>query len=410
MKKIFKKALQDLAVQAVKDLIQESGIIPMVKESIKSSFLNTIKIYEDNNYLLFKEVENFLLKKYSHRFQNLNTYIDNYALNENNPRHYDDDRYEELLFVRYGIENGRTLIKEDGIYIWVDKSVPEKKETVLKFSGNDNRKGCITLTTLKKDKETLLKFLIQLSQNSYRERIKESLVELHVVDEGHWMAFKKYKPISFDNIVLPLEIKKELTEDIDNFIEKKDWYSEMGLSFKRGYLLYGAPRNGKSSLITAIARKYKMNVYYLNLNSMISDNELMRAFTRIPNNSIVAVEDIDTIWDKRTAKNPNCKINIETFMNILSGAYERDGLLYFFTTNYIENLDEALIGDRRIDKKIHITNPKKAQVEEYLTKLYEFPIELKSYNDESRSMGNILNLFERYEKNPQELIKILEKN
>jgi len=406
MKKIIKKVLQDFAVQTTKDVIKESGIFPFIKESIKNSLLNTIKIYEDGNYILYKEVEKFLLGKYLHKFQNLNTYIDRHSVDF--PR-YNENQYDELLFVRYGIESGKTLIKEDGIYIWVAKTIPEKKDSTFNPYGKDS-KGGITLTTLKKDKDALLKFILNLSNNSYKEKMKESLVELNIFEDYNWISFKKYKPIVLENIVLPPIIKNELITDIDNFMEKKDWYGEMGLSFKRGYLLYGAPRNGKSSLITAIARKYGMNVYYLNLNSMGSDNELMTAFRKIPNNSIVAVEDIDTIWDKRTAKNINCKINIETFMNLLSGAFERDGLLYFLTTNYIEHLDEALIGDRRIDKKIHITNPKKAQVEEYLTKLYGFPIELKTYNDESRSMGNILNLFEQHEKTPKELIKLLEQN
>lgn len=407
MKNIIKKALQDLAVQAVKEVIRESGIFPFVKETIKNSILNTVKIYEESNYILFKEVERYLLENYLHRFQNLNTYIDRSSMEF--PPHYNENQYDELLFVKYGIESGKTLIKADGIFIWTSKSIPEKKESTFSY-GREPRKGCITLTTLKKDKDTLLKFIMNLSHESYKSKIKESLVELNIFEDYNWISFKRYKPIILDNIVLPPAIKNELITDIDNFMEKKNWYSEMGLSFKRGYLLYGAPRNGKSSLITAIARKYGMNVYYLNLNSMVSDNELMTAFRKIPNNSIVAVEDIDTIWDKRTAKNANCKINIETFMNLLSGAFERDGLLYFLTTNYIEHLDEALIGDRRIDKKIHITNPKKAQVEEYLTKLYGFPIELKSYKDESRSMGNILNLFEQYEKSPKELIKFLEQN
>ena len=407
MKNIIKKALQDFAVQAVKDVIKESGVFPFIKESIKNSLLNTVKIYEESNYMLFKEVEKYLLENYLHRFQNLNTYIDRNSMDF--PPHYNENQYDELLFVKYGIESGKTLIKADGIYVWASKSIPEKKESMFTY-GREQRKGCITLTTLKKDKDALLKFIINLSHESYKSKIKESLVELNVFEDYNWISFKRYKPIILENIVLPPIIKNELIEDIDNFMEKKDWYSEMGLSFKRGYLLYGAPRNGKSSLITAIARKYGMNVYYLNLNSMVSDNELMTAFRKIPNNSIVAVEDIDTIWDKRTAKNINCKINIETFMNLLSGAFERDGLLYFLTTNYIEHLDEALIGDRRIDKKIHITNPKKAQVEEYLTKLYGLPIELKTYNEESRSMGNILNLFEQYEKTPKELIKFLEQN
>jgi DNA replication protein DnaC len=406
MRKIIKKTLEDLAVKAIKDTIIESGIIPLVKESVKNSLLNTVKITEEENSVLYREIEKFLIGKYLNRFQNLNTYVD-LGIHEDMPV---DNQNRELLFVKYGIENGKTLIKENGIYIWVSKSNPPKEEINVINYGRAPRKNAIILTTLKKDKEKLLEFIMNLADESYKAKIKQSLVEMYIVDEGYWTCFKKTKPIALDNIILPHEIKNDLITDFDKFINKRDWYSEMGLSFKRGYLLYGAPRNGKSSLITAMARKYGMNVYYLNLNALASDGDLMKLFTRIPNNSIVAVEDIDTVWEKRDAKKANCKINIETFMNLLSGIYERDGLIFFFTTNYIENLDEALIGDRRIDKKIHIENPKKEQVEEYLTKLYGFDIKLKTYKDGSRSMGNILNLFEKYEEKFEELINFLEEN
>ena len=406
MRKIIKKTLEDLAVKAIKDTIIESGIIPLVKESVKNSLLNTVKITEEENSVLYREIEKFLIGKYLNRFQNLNTYVD-LGIHEDMPV---DNQNRELLFVKYGIENGKTLIKENGIYIWVSKSNPPKEEINVINYGRAPRKNAIILTTLKKDKEKLLEFIMNLADESYKAKIKQSLVEMYIVDEGYWTCFKKTKPIALDNIILPHEIKNDLITDFDKFINKRDWYSEMGLSFKRGYLLYGAPRNGKSSLITAMARKYGMNVYYLNLNALASDGDLMKLFTRIPNNSIVAVEDIDTVWEKRDAKKANCKINIETFMNLLSGSYERDGLIFFFTTNYIENLDEALIGDRRIDKKIHIENPKKEQVEEYLTKLYGFDIKLKTYKDGSRSMGNILNLFEKYEEKFEELINFLEEN
>jgi chaperone BCS1 len=375
MRKIIKKTLEDLAVKAIKDTIIESGIIPLVKESVKNSLLNTVKITEEENSVLYREIEKFLIGKYLNRFQNLNTYVD-LGIHEDMPV---DNQNRELLFVKYGIENGKTLIKENGIYIWVSKSNPPKEEINVINYGRAPRKNAIILTTLKKDKEKLLEFIMNLADESYKAKIKQSLVEMYIVDEGYWTCFKKTKPIALDDIILPHEIKNDLITDFDKFINKRDWYSEMGLSFKRGYLLYGAPRNGKSSLITAMARKYGMNVYYLNLNALASDGDLMKLFTRIPNNSIVAVEDIDTVWEKRDAKKANCKINIETFMNLLSGSYERDGLIFFFTTNYIENLDEALIGDRRIDKKIHIENPKKEQVEEYLTKLYGVNFELKTY-------------------------------
>jgi chaperone BCS1 len=87
---------------------------------------------------------------------------------------------------------------------------------------------------------------MNLADESYKAKIKQSLVEMYIVDEGYWTCFKKTKPIPLDNIILPHEIKNDLITDFDKFINKRDWYSEMGLSFKRGYLLYGAPRNGKS--------------------------------------------------------------------------------------------------------------------------------------------------------------------
>ena len=37
MKNIIKKALQEFAVQAVKDVIRESGVFPFIKESIKAN-------------------------------------------------------------------------------------------------------------------------------------------------------------------------------------------------------------------------------------------------------------------------------------------------------------------------------------------------------------------------------------
>ena len=91
--------------------------------------LNTVKIYEESNYMLFKEVEKYLLENYLHRFQNLNTYIDRNSMDF--PPHYNENQYDELLFVKYGIESGKTLIKADGIYVWHLKAYLKRKKVCL---------------------------------------------------------------------------------------------------------------------------------------------------------------------------------------------------------------------------------------------------------------------------------------
>ncbi|RVW42834.1 Protein hyper-sensitivity-related 4 [Vitis vinifera] len=60
-------------------------------------------------------------------------------------------------------------------------------------------------------------------------------------------------PMTFQTLAMDSELKKELVEDLDNFVNGKDYYRRIGKAWKRGYLLYGPPGTGKSSLIAAMA-------------------------------------------------------------------------------------------------------------------------------------------------------------
>jgi ATP-dependent Zn protease len=391
MNPFIKKSLISFGRYVASETIKELEVVPYIKDQIKASLLYSVNITKRRNSTFFNGVEKYLLEKHSEKIQN--TSFEDYITLEDIPNNRKSERT---------IRAAKIIIKEFGVLIYINKTFQEIVDP-REVSTHE----AITFSVLKPYKQNLEDFLIFLRKYTLENNTENTLTCLNSF-EDYWREFRRYKPISFDNIILPKEIKDSLEKDLNNFFGKKDWYQKKGLTLKRGYLLYGAPRNGKSSIITAIAAKYRCNVFYLNLNSLASDIELIKAIRDIPSNSIVAVEDIDTIWNKRTAKNINCKINIETFMNILSGSYERDGLIYFFTTNFIEDLDEAMIGDRRIDMKIHIDNPKKSEVEAYLSNLYEFPVKLTSYEDRSRSMGNILNLFLKYSENHLELCKILE--
>ena len=51
---------------------------------------------------------------------------------------------------------------------------------------------------------------------------------------------------------------------------------KVGKAWKRGYLLYGPPGNGKSSLFAAMANYLEFNIYDLNLLDIYSDSKLRR--------------------------------------------------------------------------------------------------------------------------------------
>ncbi|KAI8895554.1 hypothetical protein BC833DRAFT_600900 [Globomyces pollinis-pini] len=84
-----------------------------------------------------------------------------------------------------------------------------------------------------------------------------------------------------------------LRQDLDNFMKDKDFYSRMGIPYRRGYLLSGKPGTGKSSLINAISASYKRDLYYINLKDIKDDPGLQSAFSGVKKNSIVVLEDVD---------------------------------------------------------------------------------------------------------------------
>lgn len=86
------------------------------------------------------------------------------------------------------------------------------------------------------------------------------------------------------------------------FREKKtaDWYRSIGVPYRRGYTLHGPPGTGKTSFILAIAGDLKMGICYLDLNSgNMDDDGLNRLLNNCPENSIILLEDMDAVFNKR---------------------------------------------------------------------------------------------------------------
>ncbi|GJV79919.1 RNA-directed DNA polymerase, eukaryota, reverse transcriptase zinc-binding domain protein [Tanacetum coccineum] len=92
--------------------------------------------------------------------------------------------------------------------------------------------------------------------------------------------------------------------------DTRDFYKKVGKVLKRGYLLYGPPGIGKSSLIAAMANYLKFDVYDLQLMNIRCDSNLKDMMLQTSNRSILMIEDIDcstNIPDQNgtTPPNPN---------------------------------------------------------------------------------------------------------
>jgi DNA replication protein DnaC len=254
-------------------------------------------------------------------------------------------------------------------------------------------------------------------QGEYHSRYREK-------EENTYMTFPLIVSKTFENIFLPE--KNKLQNDLDFFINNKQWYNKKGIQYSFGILLKGEPGTGKTSVIKAIAKytnrhiidvplnkvktmKELLNIFKENSNGMIySSNE--NEYKKIPRcNCILVLEDIDCVCDlvlsrefkkeisnyvdnnKKKEKIDYIKvetddnlnkivsreivkesdITLSSLLNVLDGILESNGIIYIITTNYPEKIDKALIRPGRINFTIDFKKSDYQTIKEMLEYFYE---------------------------------------
>jgi mitochondrial chaperone BCS1 len=108
------------------------------------------------------------------------------------------------------------------------------------------------------------------------------------------------RPIS--TVILNESGKRELLKDIGDFLDQiaRQWYSNHGIPYQRGYLLYGPPGTRKSSLSLSVARYFGLDIYILSLSAINNEASLRNLFAKLLSRYIILLEDIDAVSSKRS--------------------------------------------------------------------------------------------------------------
>ncbi len=153
-----------------------------------------------------------------------------------------------------------------------------------------------------------------------------------------------------ETLAIDAKVESELFTDLDRFLKSRDIYRQRGIPWRRGYLLYGPPGTGKSSLIQAIASHYDRQLVSLSLTDM-DDSALLRAWSEITATSVIALEDIDSVFEGRRSLGA---LSFSALLNTLDGAGAVEGSIAILTTNHRELLDPALIRPGRCDREFEL--------------------------------------------------------
>jgi mitochondrial chaperone BCS1 len=153
-----------------------------------------------------------------------------------------------------------------------------------------------------------------------------------------------------DTLALDPAVETELFTDVDRFLVSRDLYSQRGIPWRRGYLFYGPPGTGKTSLVQAIASHYDRQLVSLTLTDM-DDSALLRAWSEISANCVIALEDVDSVFEGRKSLG---KLSFSALLNSLDGVGAVEGSIAILTTNHRERLDPALIRPGRCDREFEL--------------------------------------------------------
>lgn len=285
----------------------------------------------------------------------------------------------------------------------------------------DNRwysdKSTLEITIFSRDRSVLDSLILEARKkwlSARSDKIDIFASDGYSNDWNH-IASRPKRPLS--SIVLDDGVKELLLEDARDFLKSKQWYADRGIPFRRGYLLYGAPGSGKTSIIHSLAGELGLDIYIISLSKTgLDDTALGSLISSLPKQCIAIMEDIDAAFThgltrdatgteledpRRRRRDPsrrdpddleddpddhegrdrgqkrgdspggtNSRITLSGLLNALDGISAQEGRLLFATTNRYHTLDSALTRPGRMDLHVEFRLASRYQARELFKRFY----------------------------------------
>lgn len=275
--------------------------------------------------------------KYAATFEGVKSYVTSNVKTDN----YEKDK-EKRYSVELKIPHGTTEIT------FKDQKIKLEYEGTGEPVGLSYEVAVFEKLRISGDNMDVLKqFIVDAKLHCEPKQSKH--VHVRMYKNGSWVQLSKLPLRDIETIYLDKKFKDDTVNDVQNFLNSEEIYASYGIPYKRIFLLEGVPGSGKTSFIFAIASMFNMDIGIINFNPDIDDSVFMNAITHLPDNHILLMEDIDALFVERQSVNKSA-VTFTGILNALDGVARKNKLLCFITTNYLKNLDSALIRPGRVDK------------------------------------------------------------
>jgi len=174
------------------------------------------------------------------------------------------------------------------------------------------------------------------------------------------------------DLVLPDYILSAVKDDLEFWLNRKDFYNKARIPYKRGYLFEGPPGNGKTAIVRVILSQYDFSGFTFNFsNKELGDSDFSNMYSAAIENapSIVLLEDIDRIFG---CKDTYVNVTKEALLNTLDGVAVNTGVVTIATANNPEKIDPAIRKrPGRFDVCVRFSNPEGEQRQKYFLKMFK---------------------------------------
>jgi hypothetical protein len=165
----------------------------------------------------------------------------------------------------------------------------------------------------------------------------------------------------WDALVLDANVRRMVRNDFEIFFEREEWFRQHNLPYRRGYLLWGTPGNGKSGTIRVMAAHPYIQPYTLDLSDAEEkNNDVLRLFEKAAENTpaLVILEDLDRAFPTEGKRTKERTVSFQTLLNCLDGVGSQDGVIVVATANDPTCLDAAILKrPGRFDRVVQFRNP-----------------------------------------------------
>ncbi|CAJ2513079.1 Uu.00g011980.m01.CDS01 [Anthostomella pinea] len=264
---------------------------------------------------------------------------------------------------------GRHIVKYKHAYIAVSR---EKQSTAKTNTGEPHE--TVELTTLYAHRHIFEDIFTEA--RGLALQANEGKTVVYSVRNFDWVPLgepRRKRPLG--SVILDEGVKEGIVNDARDFLERRQWYVDRGIPYRRGYLLYGPPGSGKTSFIQALAGELDFSVAMINLSEVgVTDDKLAFLLTKLPERTIVLLEDADSAFVNRRKRDADgyggATVTFSGLLNALDGLSASEERIAFLTTNHVELLDPALIRPGRVDMTVRIGEATRYQAAQMWDRFY----------------------------------------